>query len=83
MKIMTTNAKDISLLNKTLSTVKAESDERPGWQAIISLYETAIEKAKRGEPFSVRDAARIYLEFNSDYTTEIFKLLDKTAVELE
>lgn len=33
--------------------------------------------------FSVQDASRIFLEFNSNYTSDIFKLIDKTAVDIE
>lgn len=71
----------ISLLRETLSTVKSASDGTPGWQVIVALYENAIEKAGRGEPFSVQDAPRIYLEFSSRYTSDILKLLEQTAVK--
>lgn len=76
-------SKIVSLLKETLSSIRAASDEKSGWQTIISLYEKAIEKAGHNKYFSIQDASRIYLEFSSNYTTEIFKLMEKTAVEIE
>lgn len=73
----------ISSLKETLSAVKSASDGAPGWQVIILLYENTIEKAERGEPFSVQDAPRIYLEFSSSHTSDIFKLLEQTAVKMQ
>lgn len=77
------DSKIISLLKETLSSIRVASDEKHGWQTIISLYENAIEKAESNRYFSVQDASRIYLEFNSNYTADIFKLMEKTAVESE
>lgn len=76
-------SKIVSLLKETLSSIRAVSDERSGWQTIISLYEKAIEKAENNKYFSTQDASRIYLEFNNDYTADIFKLMEETAVEIE
>jgi len=77
------DSKIISLLNGTLSSIRIAADEKGGWQAIISLYEKAIAKAESNKYFSVQDASRIFLEFNSNYTSDIFKLIDKTAVDIE
>lgn len=77
------DSKIISLLNGTLSSIRIAADEKGGWQAIISLYEKAIAKAESNKYFSVQDASRIFLEFNSNYTSNIFKLIDKTAVDIE
>ena len=77
------DSKIISLLNGTLSSIRIAADEKGGWQAIISLYEKAIAKAESNTYFSVQDASRIFLEFNSNYTSDIFKLIDKTAVDIE
>ena len=77
------DSKIISLLNGTLSSIRIAADEKGGWQAIISLYEKAIAKAESNMYFSVQDASRIFLEFNSNYTSDIFKLIDKTAVDIE
>ena len=77
------DSKIISLLNGTLSSIRIAADENGGWQAIISLYEKAIAKAESNKYFSVQDASRIFLEFNSNYTSDIFKLIDKTAVDIE
>lgn len=76
-------SKIIPLLKETLTSICAVSDEKIGWQTIISLYEKAIEKAESNRYFSTQDAPRIYLEFNSDYTADIFKLMEKTAAEIE
>lgn len=76
-------SKIVSLLKETLSSIRVASDRKSGWQTIISLYEKAIEKAENNKYFSIKDASRIYLEFNSDYTADIFKLMEKTAVEIE
>ena len=65
------------------SKIRIAADEKGGWQAIISLYEKAIAKAESNKYFSVQDASRIFLEFNSNYTSDIFKLIDKTAVDIE
>ena len=77
------DSKIISLLNGTLSSIRIAADEKGGWQAIISLYEKAIAKAESNKYFSVQDASRIFLEFNSNYTSDIFKLIDKTAVDIQ
>ena len=77
------DSKIISLLNGTLSSIRIAADEKGGWQAIISLYEKAIAKAESNKYFSVQDASRIFLEFNSNYTSDILKLIDKTAVDIE
>ncbi len=76
-------SKIVSLLKETLSSIRVASNEKSGWQTIISLYEKAIEKAESNKYFSIQDASRIYLEFNSNYTADIFKLMEKTAVEIE
>ena len=77
------DSKIISLLNGTLSSIRIAADEKGGWQAIISLYEKAIAKAESNKYFSVQDASRIFLELKSNYTSDIFKLIDKTAVDIE
>ena len=76
-------SKIVSLLEETLSSIRAVSDEKIGWKTIISLYEKAIENAKNNKYFSTQDALRIYLEFNSNYTADIFKLMEKTAGEID
>lgn len=71
------------LLNDTLAAINGASTGAPGWEAIISVYEEAIAAANKNRYFSVVDAPRIYLEFNSDYTTSVFGLMDRTAAESE
>lgn len=61
--------------------IRATSTKTTGWNTIISMYEKAITLAEQNKYFSVEDAPRIYLEFNSDYSTEVFIHMDKTATE--
>lgn len=75
--------KIVCLLKETLTSIRAVSNEKSGWQTIISLYEKAIKNAENNTYFSVRDALRIYLEFDSNYTADVFKLMEKTAGEVE
>ena len=82
-KMLLIDSKVISLLKETLSSIRAASDERSGWQAIISLYEKAIEKAENNKYFSVKDATRMYLEFSSHYTADVLKLMGETDRETE
>lgn len=71
------------LLNNTLGAIHHASTGNPGWNAIIALYENAIAAANCNKYFSVEDAPRIYLEFSSDYSTNVFKLMDQTATETD
>ena len=71
------------MIDSKIISLRIAADEKGGWQAIISLYEKAIAKAESNKYFSVQDASRIFLEFNSNYTSDIFKLIDKTAVDIE
>jgi len=75
--------KILAQLEEALNSIRKASDERTGWQYIIALYEKAIDAANRNKYFSVVDATRIYLEFNSDYSSDIFMLMDKTAADME
>lgn len=73
----------VGLLETTLEACQEADNGSSGWKTIISIYEKAITSIKNDENFSVEDAPRIYLEFNSDYTTDVFKLLDKSYTEAE
>lgn len=73
----------VTLLNETLSSIKAVADEQPGWQSITAIYETAITKAKNNKYCSVQDATSIFLEFNKDNSSDRFKLLNTVATKTE
>lgn len=75
--------KIVYLLKETLMFIRSVSDEKKGWQTIISLYKEAIEKAEKNKYFSTLDASRVFLEFNSDYSSDVFKSLDRTGNEIE
>ena len=70
-----------ALLNNTMMSIRATSTGTAGWNTIVSMYEKAITLAEQNKYFSVEDAPRIYLEFNSDYSAEVFIHMDKTATE--
>lgn len=73
----------IESLIAALDDVRNASDNSGGWLSIISLFENAIEKANNNKYFSVKDASRIYLEFNSDYTSTVFTKIDNVSCSSE
>lgn len=72
-----------TLLNDTLKTIRSEADEKHGWQAIIKMYENALRCLPDDKCFSVSDASRIYLDFNSNYSSDIFKLMNETSLAVD
>ena len=79
--------KIIKTLKDTLNRIKEEKNKiqsnSSGWESIISIYEKAIIDAENNMFFSISDATRIYLEFNSNYTSDIFKIMEFTEKEVE
>ncbi|MBQ9658785.1 MAG: hypothetical protein IJV31_08485 [Clostridia bacterium] len=79
--------KIIKTLKDTLNRIKEERNKTQtnssGWESIISIYEKAIIDAENNIYFSISDATRIYLEFNSDYTSNIFKIMEFADKEVE
>lgn len=77
----------IELLSSTLRDIREEimetNDTSSGWETIVGIYENAIVKAHETRFFSLKDVCRIYLEFRSDWTTEIFKKLELAAKQTE
>jgi len=77
----------IELLSNTLRDVKEEiketNDTGRGWETIIGIIDDAIIKAHETRFFSLKDVCRIYLEFRSDWTSEIFKKLELATAQTE
>ncbi len=70
-----------TLLKDALISIRAASTGETGWERIIAMYEKAIAQAEQDKYFTVKDAPRLYLEFNSDYLAEVFIHMDKVASE--
>lgn len=70
----------IKRIDNTLGEIYNIADDTPGWTHIIELYKHAMYHALLRECFmmDLQDACRIYLEFNSDYKSDIYKQMEYT-----
>lgn len=82
----------IKTLKDTLKYIKEEANKtqsnNAGWDRIISFYEKAIINAESNrfsidDAIGLSDACRIYLEFCSNYTSDILKIMDATSSKVK